>query len=93
MSREESRKWFEEVVPALGNLLLRLPSLLEAHYENADSDMVIDDEEGASVRTGLRLLDSQEAGIVFLTQVQLLLVFTCFSLFGRICFFFKSVYH
>ncbi|XP_061369402.1 poly(ADP-ribose) glycohydrolase 1-like isoform X2 [Gastrolobium bilobum] len=65
MSEDESRIWFEEVVPALGNLVLRLPSLLETHYENAD--MVIDGGEGV-VRTGLRLLDSQEAGIVFLNQ-------------------------
>ncbi|KAJ1418975.1 hypothetical protein SESBI_15581 [Sesbania bispinosa] len=59
MSREERNKWFEEVVPTLGNLLLRLPYLLEAHYENAD--MVIDEGEGM-VKTGLRLLDSQEGG-------------------------------
>jgi len=69
ISREECRKWFEEVLPSLGDLLLRLPSLLEAHYENAD--MIIDGK-GATVRTGLRMLDSQEAGIVFLTQVCLL---------------------
>lgn len=66
MSREESRKWFQEVVPALGILLLRLPSLLEAHYQNADRVL---DEDGGLVRTGLRLLDSQEPGIVFLSQV------------------------
>ena len=53
----------------MGDLLLRLPSLLEVHYENAD--MIIDGK-GATVRTGLRMLDSQEAGIVFLTQVCLL---------------------
>ncbi|TQD83666.1 hypothetical protein C1H46_030780 [Malus baccata] len=35
-NREEARKWFGEVVPALANLLLRLPSLLEDHYQNAD---------------------------------------------------------
>lgn len=79
MSREECRKWFEEVLPALGGLLLRLPSLLEAHYKNVD--MVIDGE-GATIRTGLRMLDSQEAGIVFLTQVCLLPKFTRFLLFG-----------
>ncbi|KAF7836569.1 poly(ADP-ribose) glycohydrolase 1-like isoform X1 [Senna tora] len=65
MSGVKSSKWFEEVIPALANLLLRLPSLLEAHYQNAD---MIVDGEGGVVRTGLRLLDSQEAGIVFLTQ-------------------------
>lgn len=65
MTREESRKWFEEVVPALGSLLLRLPSLLEAHYENADKVLNV----GAMIGTGLRMLDSQEAGIVFLSRV------------------------
>ncbi|KAK7307991.1 hypothetical protein VNO77_41532 [Canavalia gladiata] len=77
MSREESRKWFEEVIPALGNLLLRLPSLLEAHYENAD--MVIDGE-GTIVKTSLRLLDSQQAGIVFLSQELIAALLGC-SLF------------
>lgn len=70
----------------MGDLLLRLPSLLEAHYENAD--MVIDGK-GATVRTGLRMLDSQEAGIVFLTQVCLLqnlcVFFFVFFCVCRIC--------
>ena len=66
MAREESRKWFEELVPALANLLLRLPSLLEAHYENADK---VINGGGGTVTTGLRMLDSQEAGIVLLSQV------------------------
>ncbi|XP_073225078.1 poly(ADP-ribose) glycohydrolase 1-like isoform X4 [Cicer arietinum] len=74
ISREECRKWFEEVLPALGDLLLRLPSLLEAHYENAD--MVIDGE-GATIRTGLRMLDSQEPGIVFLTQELIAALLVC----------------
>jgi hypothetical protein len=76
------------VLPALGDLLLRLPSLLEAHYENAD---MVTDGEGATVRTGLRMLDYQEAGAVFLTQVCLFPNFMCFILFGRICirFFFR----
>lgn len=62
MSREESGKWFGEVVPALANLLLRLPTLLQVHYQNADGLF-------NGLKTGLRLLDSQEAGIVFLSQV------------------------
>ncbi|PON59176.1 Poly(ADP-ribose) glycohydrolase [Parasponia andersonii] len=61
ISRKESRKWFEEVVPAMANLLLRFPSLLESHYRNADGLI-------NGVKTGLRLLNSQEAGIVILTQ-------------------------
>uniref|UniRef100_A0A6N2LLL7 PARG helical domain-containing protein n=1 Tax=Salix viminalis TaxID=40686 RepID=A0A6N2LLL7_SALVM len=59
ISRAEAAKWFGEVVPALANLLLRLPSLLESHYQNADNSF-------NGVKTGLRLLGSQEAGIVFL---------------------------
>ena len=65
MSGEESKKWFEEVIPALANLLLRFPSLLEEHYRS--TDMVVDGEIGG----GLRLLESQEAGIIFLSQVSL----------------------
>ncbi|RVW69066.1 Poly(ADP-ribose) glycohydrolase 1 [Vitis vinifera] len=58
LSRPESSKWFAEVLPALANLLLRFPSLLEFHYRNADT--LID-----GVQTGLRILDSQQSGIVF----------------------------
>ena len=65
MSREESTKWFEEVVPALANLLLRFPSLLQTHYQTADALI-------NGVKTGLRLLHSQEPGIVFLSQVSML---------------------
>lgn len=63
LPRDEAAKWFEEVVPQLANLLLRLPSLLETHYENADDGVL------KGVKTGLRLLESQEPGIVFLSQV------------------------
>lgn len=63
LPRDEAAKWFKEVVPQLANLLLRLPSLLETHYENAD------DGVSKGVKTGLRLLESQEPGIVFLSQV------------------------
>ncbi|KAM4113533.1 hypothetical protein ACJW30_04G002500 [Castanea mollissima] len=62
MSREESTKWFEEVVPALADLLLRFPSLLQTHYQTADIAHI------NGVNTGLRLLRSQEPGIVFLSQ-------------------------
>lgn len=73
MSREESRKWFQEVVPVLGNLLLRLPSLLETHYQNPHNAML--------TTTALRLLDSQQPGIVFLPQVTFLYVtLLCFPL-------------
>lgn len=64
ISREESRKWFEEVLPALANLLLRLPFLLESHYQNADGFV----NGGVEAKTGLRILNSQEAGVVLLSQ-------------------------
>jgi len=64
MSGEESRKWFQEVVPVLANLLLRLPSLLETHYQNPHNAIF--------TTTALRLLDSQQPGIIFLSQVTFL---------------------
>ncbi|KAI4322041.1 hypothetical protein L6164_021766 [Bauhinia variegata] len=71
MTRVEAKKWFEEVIPALANLLLRFPSLLEAHYEQADK--IINGES----RTGLRLLDSQQPGTVFLSQELITAVLGC----------------
>jgi poly(ADP-ribose) glycohydrolase len=59
--------WFEEVVPGLAVLLLRLPSLLEAHY--CKSNKLIGSEE-----CNLRLLGSQDAGIVILNRVEILLI-------------------
>eukprot|EP00262_Sarcandra_glabra_P004609 TRINITY_DN15738_c0_g1_i1.p1 TRINITY_DN15738_c0_g1~~TRINITY_DN15738_c0_g1_i1.p1 ORF type:complete len:586 (+),score=90.93 TRINITY_DN15738_c0_g1_i1:140-1897(+) len=78
MSGVESNKWFGEVVPALANLLLRLPSLLESHYKNEDEA-----NEPSVVNTGLRLLRSQEAGIVYLSQelIGALLACSFFCLF------------
>ncbi|WMV59397.1 hypothetical protein MTR67_052782 [Solanum verrucosum] len=75
--RDEAVKWFEEVVPKMADLLLRLPSLLEAHYEKADGGIV------KGVNTGLRLLESQQPGIVFLSQelVSALLACSFFCLF------------
>ncbi|CAI0428100.1 unnamed protein product [Linum tenue] len=67
ISRVEARKWFEEVLPSLANLLLELPSLLESHYQNAD-DLIC--RAQFHVKTGLRLLGPQEAGMVFLSQVR-----------------------
>ncbi|KAK9115349.1 hypothetical protein Syun_022146 [Stephania yunnanensis] len=65
MSRVDAVEWFGKVVPALARLLLKLPSLMEEHYREAES-------VGLGVRrggTGLQVLRSQEAGIVFLRQV------------------------
>ncbi|KAK7405963.1 hypothetical protein VNO78_07575 [Psophocarpus tetragonolobus] len=75
MSREESAKWFEYVLPELGNLLFKLPSLLELHYHN---NMTID--EGPMLTTALRLLDSQQPGLVFLSQELIAALLAC-SLF------------
>lgn len=57
MSRAEAAKWFGDVVPELAKLVMRLPSLLESHYVNA--------QQG----TALRLLEPQDAGLVLLSQV------------------------
>ncbi|XP_073046140.1 poly(ADP-ribose) glycohydrolase 1-like [Primulina eburnea] len=75
LSKDDAEKWFGEVLPRLGDLLLRLPDLLEIHYQNAGIYN--------GVETGLRLLESQESGIVFLSQelVAALLVCALFGLF------------
>ncbi|CAA2959138.1 poly(ADP-ribose) glycohydrolase 1-like [Olea europaea subsp. europaea] len=75
MSRDASEKWFGNVVPQLADLLLRLPELLESHYQNAASFN--------GTETGLRLLESQQQGIVFLSQelIAALLVCSFFCLF------------
>ncbi|XP_022154592.1 poly(ADP-ribose) glycohydrolase 1-like isoform X2 [Momordica charantia] len=65
MPETESMQWFGEVIPALGNLLLRLPSLLENHYQIADQ---LDNKGSGNFQTGLRLLASQVAGTVYLSQ-------------------------
>lgn len=62
MSKDEAGKWFREVVPRLADLLLRLPELLETHYQNAGAF--------CGMQTGLRLLESQQSGIVVLNQVK-----------------------
>lgn len=79
MSRAEAAKWFGEVVPVMANLLLRLPSLLEAHYKDADGN----GGRIEGIKTGLRILESQEAGIVFLSQelIGALLACSFFCLF------------
>ncbi|GJY96490.1 poly(ADP-ribose) glycohydrolase 1-like protein isoform X1 [Tanacetum coccineum] len=66
MPREEANKWFEEVLPAMADLLFRFPSMLEAHYKNADSVTCVAARDG--LQTGLYLLKSQEGGIVLLSQ-------------------------
>ncbi|EOA28596.1 hypothetical protein CARUB_v10024816mg [Capsella rubella] len=61
MSKEESSRWFNEVLPAMACLLLRFPSLLELHYLNSDNLI-------SGTKTGLRVLGPKKAGIVFLSQ-------------------------
>ncbi|GFQ04719.1 probable poly(ADP-ribose) glycohydrolase 2 [Phtheirospermum japonicum] len=75
MKKDEAEKWFGEVVPRLAELMLRLPTLLEAHYQNA---VVFNGME-----TGLRVLEPQQPGIVFLSQelIAALLVCALFCLF------------
>ncbi|XP_057781233.1 poly(ADP-ribose) glycohydrolase 1-like [Salvia miltiorrhiza] len=75
MSKDEAGKWFTDVVPRLSDLLLRLPELLETHYQNAGSF--------CGMETGLRLLESQQPGIVLLSQelIAALLVCALFCLF------------
>ncbi|XP_038874333.1 poly(ADP-ribose) glycohydrolase 1-like [Benincasa hispida] len=65
MSETESMQWFGEVIPALGNLLLQLPFLLETHYRNDDQ---LASKGSGKFKTGLRLLASQVAGTVYLSQ-------------------------
>ncbi|KAF9621646.1 hypothetical protein IFM89_025378 [Coptis chinensis] len=69
MTSVESNKWFDEVVPGLASLLLRLPDLLEGHYAKVDEIGNGGVEGFCGVELGLRQLDSQQAGIVFLSQV------------------------
>uniref|UniRef100_A0A0A0LHP6 PARG helical domain-containing protein n=1 Tax=Cucumis sativus TaxID=3659 RepID=A0A0A0LHP6_CUCSA len=68
MSETESMQWFREVIPALGNLLLQFPSLLETHYRNTDQ---LASKGSGKAKTGLRLLASQVAGTVYLSQAML----------------------
>ncbi|XP_074589604.1 poly(ADP-ribose) glycohydrolase 1-like [Curcuma longa] len=62
MSKEDSRVWFDNVVPEMARLLLQLPSLLESHYLKSDELF----SEGNS---GIRIMGPQEPGRVFLSQV------------------------
>ncbi|EAY92546.1 poly(ADP-ribose) glycohydrolase 1 [Oryza sativa Japonica Group] len=57
LSRAQARDWFDHVAPSLARLLLRLPTLLEGHYRAAGDEA-----------RGLRILSSQDAGLVLLSQ-------------------------
>ncbi|XP_022743609.1 poly(ADP-ribose) glycohydrolase 1 isoform X2 [Durio zibethinus] len=72
MSGADSTKWFAEVIPKLANLLLRLPSLVDFHYQNTQT-----------YGYGLRILGPQQPGIVLLSQelIGALLACSLFCLF------------
>ncbi|KAF3341763.1 poly(ADP-ribose) glycohydrolase 1-like protein [Carex littledalei] len=70
MSRMDARVWFNEVIPALAKLLLKLPSLLECHYCKSN-------ELSGKRFSGLRILSSQDAGILFLTQELIAALLAC----------------
>ncbi|CAA7027327.1 unnamed protein product [Microthlaspi erraticum] len=76
MSKEESSKWFNDVLPAMACLILRFPALLELHYLNSEN--VIN-----GTKTGLRVLGPKKSGMVFLSQelIGALLACSFFCLF------------
>uniref|UniRef100_A0A0D9W197 poly(ADP-ribose) glycohydrolase n=1 Tax=Leersia perrieri TaxID=77586 RepID=A0A0D9W197_9ORYZ len=59
LSRAQARDWFDHILPSLARLLLRLPTLLEDHYRSGGYQ-----EESR----GLRILGSQDGGIVLVSQ-------------------------
>ncbi|KAK4747734.1 hypothetical protein SAY87_014320 [Trapa incisa] len=79
--QNDSDKWFKEILPFLARLLLQLPSLLEKHWQQADCYL---NANGCRIRTGLRLLEQQETGMVVLSQelIGALLACSFFCLFG-----------
>lgn len=95
--RADSRKWFGETVPSLGNLLLRFPVILGNHHkENSIDDGFCEGNnlegkdsgegnEGSRVDTSLRILYPQRSGIVLLSQelVAALLACAFFCLFPK----------
>ncbi|XP_010522260.1 PREDICTED: poly(ADP-ribose) glycohydrolase 1 isoform X2 [Tarenaya hassleriana] len=76
LPRKESNKWLNEIIPKLAKLLLQFTSLLEMHYQNAGKLF-------GGIETGLRLLGSEQTGIVFLSQelIGCLLACSLFCLF------------
>ncbi|KAL6586790.1 hypothetical protein OROMI_001778 [Orobanche minor] len=74
MPKEEFGKWFQKVIPTLGSLCLRLPSLLETNYQNADMDI---DGDGVMVTTSLWILQADQPGIVFLSQELIAALLAC----------------
>ncbi|XP_051123031.1 poly(ADP-ribose) glycohydrolase 1-like isoform X2 [Andrographis paniculata] len=69
MKADASERWFADVVPGLADLLLKLPVLLENHYRNGS---ICNGKE-----TGLRLLESQQSGIVVMSQELIAALLAC----------------
>lgn len=57
MPKDQATRWFKEVLPKMADLLLKLPSLLESHYQT-------------SAETLIRMLEPQQPGLVLLSQVR-----------------------
>ncbi|CAO2835944.1 unnamed protein product [Amaranthus hypochondriacus] len=76
---EQSKNWLHQVIPRMADLILSLPSLLENHYGNCDN--LID-----GVSTGLRILEPQQPGVVFLSQELIAALLSCafFCLFPTV---------
>ncbi|CAI9104078.1 OLC1v1002689C2 [Oldenlandia corymbosa var. corymbosa] len=70
MPRDESARWFEVTLPKMAALLLNLPSLLESHYQEARNSSVFGN-------TCLRLLESQQPGIVLLSRELIAALLSC----------------
>ncbi|KAG6528740.1 hypothetical protein ZIOFF_010925 [Zingiber officinale] len=70
MSKEDSRVWFDNVVPEMARLLLQLPSLLESHYLKSD-------ELFSEGKSGIRIMGPQEPGRVFLSQELIAALLSC----------------
>ena len=68
MSRDDAKAWFDEVIPNLASLLLRLPSLLEAHYHKSN-------ELSGNDKCELRILGSQDAGILIINRVNIIIYY------------------
>ncbi|KAE8686716.1 Poly(ADP-ribose) glycohydrolase 1 [Hibiscus syriacus] len=58
ISRADSTNWFKDDIPKLADLLLRLPFLIDLHYQNT-----------RPYGYGLRILGPQQPGVVLLSQV------------------------
>lgn len=63
LSSEEKDKWFKDIVPVMAKVLLKFPYIVQTHYKNSHSVFP------GVADTALRLLESQQSGVVFLARV------------------------